>query len=298
LTEFLMKPAAFTYHRPVTLEAALDILSKVAPEGGRILAGGQSLVPMMALRVANPTHLVDINEIAQLNAVRVQGEFCAIGALARHAQFQHAVVAGPLGVLLSQVSAQIAQSPIRERGTFCGSIALADPSSEWCLVTVTLGGFILAKNKFKERKIPAADYFQGLMSTDLQADEMVVEVHLPILKTAEKFGFVEFTRRAGDLAMAMALVVFSLKNGLMENVRIGVGGAEAHPRRMESAEKILTAQPPSDNVFRAAAEAAALALDPLVDTQTNADFRKDLVRMVVRRALEQALQDVPTLALS
>ena len=96
----------------------------------------------------------------------------------------------------------------------------------------------------------------------------------------------------------MALVVFYLKNGLMENVRIGVGGAEAHPRRMESAERLLTAQPPSDAVFRAAAEAAALALDPLVDTQTNADFRKDLVRMVVRRALEQACQDEPALALS
>jgi carbon-monoxide dehydrogenase medium subunit len=293
-----MKPAGFTYHRPSSLEAALDILFEVAPDGGRIIAGGQSLVPMMALRVANPSHLVDINEIPELNSLRFDGDACIIGALTRHAQFEDTLVPAPLGALLGQVCRQIAHYPIRERGTFCGSIALADPSSEWCLVTATLDGFILARNKFKERLIPAREYFQGLMSTDLQADEMVVEVRLPLLHPSDKFGFVEFTRRAGDLAMAMALVVFNLKDGRMDNVRIGIGGAEAYPRRMELAEKLLTHQSPSESVFEAAAQAAAESLDPLVDNQTDAEFRKDLVRMVVKRALQQAHQDAPSLALS
>jgi len=283
-----MKSAPFTYHRPSSVEQALEILASVAEDGGRILAGGQSLVPMMALRVAYPPHLVDINEIAELDRAQVEGGQFVIGALARHARFHECIASGPLGRLMTAVAQHIAHYPIRQRGTFCGSIAHADPSSEWCLVTATLNGSVILRNRAGSREVQAREYFQGVMATEMAADEMVFEVRLPLLGEDERFGFVEFNRRAGDFALGMSLVTFRLRDGLMVDVRVGVGGAETHPRRIEQAEAALSGKAPGEAVFRAAANAAADALTPLEDEQTDAVYRRDLVRVVVRRALEQA----------
>lgn len=284
-----MKPAPFSYHRPTSVEQALEILADVADDGGRIIAGGQSLIPMMALRVAYPPHLIDINEIAELNRATAEGGQFVIGALARHGRFHEPVAPGPLGHLMTAVSHHIAHYPIRQRGTYCGSVAHADPSSEWCLVTATLEGIIVARNKSGTREIPVRDYFSGVMATALEPDEMLVEVRLPLLADDERFGFAEFNRRAGDFALGMSLVIFRITDGVMTDVRVGVGGAEEHPRRIAKAEAELSGKAPSDSIFRAAADAAAAAINPLEDAQTNADYRRDLVRVVVRRALEQAL---------
>lgn len=284
-----MKSAPFTYHRPSSIEQALDILADVADEGGRILAGGQSLIPMLALRVAYPPHLVDINEIKELARADVQGPEFVVGALARHGWFNAPVAPGPLGHLMAAVAHHIAHYPIRQRGTYCGSVAHADPASEWCLVTATLGGTVVVRNKAASRSIPAAAYFQGMMATAVEADEMVIEVRLPVLAADLRFGFVEFNRRAGDFALGMSLVTFRLEGGVLADVHIGVGGVEEHPRRIAQAENILNGEAPSDAAFRAAAEAAAQAVKPMEDAQTSATYRRDLVRVVVRRALEQAL---------
>jgi carbon-monoxide dehydrogenase medium subunit len=284
-----MKPAPFSYHRPSSVQEALEILADVADDGGRVIAGGQSLVPMMALRVVYPPHLIDINDIAELNRAAVDGPQFAIGALARHARFHEPVAPGPLGPLMTAVSHHIAHYPIRQRGTYCGSVAHADPSSEWCLVTATLDGTIVARNKSGTRAIPVRDYFTGIMSTALEPDELLVEVRLPLLPDDTRFGFVEFNRRAGDFALGMSLVTLRIQADVMIDVRVGVGGAEDHPRRIAEAEAELSGQAPSDTVFRAAANAAAAAIIPLEDTQTNAAYRRDLVRVVVRRALEQAV---------
>jgi carbon-monoxide dehydrogenase medium subunit len=284
-----MKPAPFTYHRPSSVEEALRILADVADEGGRILAGGQSLIPMMALRVAYPPHLVDINEIEELARAEVQDDKFVIGALARHGWFNQPVAPGPLGHLMSAVAHHIAHYPIRQRGTYCGSVAHADPASEWCLVTATLDGTVVVRNQSGGRVIAVRDYFQGVMATAVEADEMLVEVRLPLLADDVRFGFVEFNRRAGDFALGMSLVTFRLQGGVMSEVRIGVGGVEEHPRRIAAAEDLLNGRAPSDALFRAAGDAAAEAVDPLEDAQTDAAYRRDLVKVVVRRALEQAL---------
>ena len=283
-----MKPAPFVYHAPKTLEQAVAILAEVAPEDGRVLAGGQSLVPTMAFRLARPAHLVDINLVAGLDRLAVENDTLLIGACVRHAAFHRPVTAGPLGDLLAYVVRHIAHYPIRTRGTFCGSLAHADPASEWCLVAATLGGEIAARSARGTRRIAAIDFFQGLMATTLEEDELLEQARLPVLAPELRWGFYEFSRRAGDYALAMALATFRLEDGLIVGPRLGLGGVEASPRRIPEAEAVLAGKPPEIGIFREAAEAAAEAIDPLEDIQAGAKYRRDLVRAVARRALERA----------
>jgi carbon-monoxide dehydrogenase medium subunit len=283
-----MKPAPFIRHAPRTLDEALKILGEVATQDGRVLAGGQSLVPIMAFRLAKPAHLVDINGVEGLDKIASDGKVLSIGACVRHAAFHKPVVDNPLGKLLAYVARHIAHYPIRVRGTFCGSLAHADPASEWCLTAATLDATMVAKSTRGERSIAAKDFFAGIMATALAEDELLAEVKLPLLARDAKFGFNEFNRRAGDFALAAALVTYRLQDKKIVGARVGVGGAEACPRRIAQAEAALNGQIPGDKIFRAAAEAAATAIDPLEDHQTDADYRRDLVRAVVRRALEHS----------
>jgi carbon-monoxide dehydrogenase medium subunit len=284
-----MKPAPFVRHVPKTLDEALKILAEVAPKDGRVLAGGQSLVPIMAFRLAKPAHLVDINEVAGLDKMVSDGKALSVGARVRHAAFHKPVVDSPLGQLLSVVARHIAHYPIRMRGTFCGSLAHADPASEWCLVAATLDATLIARSTRGERVIPAKEFFTGIMSTALAEDELLAEARVPLLSKDAKFGFNEFSRRAGDFAMAASLVTYRIQGGRIADARVGVGGAEPSPRRIPEAEASLNGKASNAAVFVAAAEAAAKAIDPLEDHQTNADYRRDLVRAVVRRALEQSV---------
>jgi len=283
-----MKPAAFRYHAPKTLDEAVAVLAKVAPDDGRVLAGGQSLVPIMAFRLAKPTHLVDINGIKELAQVSVADGKLQIGACVRHAAFYEPVCDGPLGKLLATVVRSIAHHPIRTRGTFCGSVAHADPASEWCAVVATLDGEMVAQSKRGQRIIAAKDYFAGIMTTALQEDELLTEVRLPILASDTRVGFQEFSRRAGDFALSMAVVTYRVANGKIIDARVGIGGAEPFARRIAEAEAVLNGKSPGPEVFHAAGEAAAAAIEPLEDIHTNADYRRDLVRAMTRRALDSA----------
>jgi carbon-monoxide dehydrogenase medium subunit len=283
-----VKPAAFTYHHPATVDQAVDLLAELAPQDGRVLAGGQSLVPIMAFRLARPAHLIDINRVAGLDRLGVQGGQLRIGARVRHAAFHRPVEDGPLGALLATVVRQVAHYPIRLRGTFCGSLAHADPAAEWCLVAATLDAELVAVSTRGERVLPARDFFQGAMQTALMPDELLVEARLPLLPAGVRFGFAEFSRRAGDYALAMALAVLRIEGGVITAPRLGIGGAEATPRRLAVAEAVLTGERPGEAVFRAAAEAAAAAIDPLIDGQTDARYRRELVGAMVYRALIHA----------
>ena len=283
-----MKPAPFRYHAPKSTDEAVETLAEVAGEDGRVLAGGQSLVPIMAFRLARPAHLVDINGVEALKRLAVEGDRLSIGACVRHAAFHRPVVAGPLGLLLSKVVRHIAHYPIRTRGTFCGSIAHADPASEWCLVAAALGAEMVARSTRGTRTIPADAFFRGVMTTALAEDELLTEVRLPMLPADTRFGFYEFSRRAGDFAIAMALATYRLQDGKITQPRVAVGGAEPQPRRIAAAERALAGCAPDALVFAGAAEVAAAAVDPLEDATTSAEYRRDLVRTVTRRALEQA----------
>jgi carbon-monoxide dehydrogenase medium subunit len=284
-----MKPAPFQYHAPKTVDETLELLAEYAADDGRVIAGGQSLVPTMAFRLARPKHLVDINGVQELDYLEVKDGKLCIGAGVRHSAFEKPVEDGPLGRLLAAVVRHIAHHPIRTRGTFCGSIAHADPASEWCAVAAALDAEMVAESKRSGlRVIPARDFFQGIMTTALREDELLTEVRLPILPNDTYTGFAEFSRRAGDYAIAMAVATYRLKGGIMSEMRIATGGAEAAPRRMTEAERTLIGRPPNLGTFQAAAHAAVKAIDPLDDESVSADYRRSIVRAMVCRALASA----------
>jgi carbon-monoxide dehydrogenase medium subunit len=284
-----MKPAPFQYHAPTTIAETLDLLARYANDDGRVLAGGQSLVPTMAFRLARPKHLVDINGVAGLNRIAVEDGRLCIGAGVRHAAFETPVEDGPLGRLLATVVRHIAHRPIRSRGTFCGSIAHADPASEWCAVAAALDAEMVAESKASGlRVIPAKAFFQGIMTTALREDELLREVRLPILPKGTHTGFAEYSRRAGDFAIAMAVATYRLEDGIMSDTHVAVGGAEAAPRRIADAERTLIGHPPNLGTFQAAAHAALKAVDPLDDPSISAEYRRGVVRAMVCRALESA----------
>lgn len=255
-----------------------------------MLAGGQSLAPMMAFRVARPQHLVDINEIAALDSLAFDGGVLRIGARVRHARFRPGAIPGATGELFAKVMPNIANYSVRSRGTFCGSLAHADPASEWCALAALLDVEIVARSVRGERGIPVAAYFDGAMSTTLAPDEIIVEARAPLLHEGSRTGFHEFSRRKGDFAIAMAIVAFRVENGRIVAPRVSIGGAEAFPRRIGEAEAALEGAAADAHAFAQAAQAAAAAVDPMEDAVNDAAYRRDIVRAATRRALEQAMQ--------
>jgi carbon-monoxide dehydrogenase medium subunit len=287
-----MKPGHFTYHAPRNADEAVAMLAELSPQDGRVIAGGQSLVPAMALRLAMPAHLVDISGVAEFSRLAVEGDELVIGAGVTHAMFEGNAVPGVLGRLLAGVVHHIGHYPIRTRGTFCGSIANADPASEWCLVANCLGATMVARSVRGTRRIAATDFFQGMLATALAPDELLVEVRLPTLETDTRWGFYEFSRRAGDFAVAMALVTCQLVYGEVSAPRIAVGGVEDRPRRIEQAEAVFASRAPTAEIFQVVAETAAHAVEPIDEKIELADYKRDVTSAVVRRALDAAEQRI------
>jgi carbon-monoxide dehydrogenase medium subunit len=283
-----MKPASFEHHAPSSVDEAVALLSEYAPQEGRVLAGGQSLVPTMAFRMARPAHLIDINGIPELAILAAGDDTVKIGACVRHAAFDSERVPGATGRLLRKVVPNIAHYPIRTRGTFCGSVANADPASEWCCVMAGLDGVAFLRSLRGERRVDAVDFYQGVMTTALEEDELLVRCELPLLTSDTRSGFVEYSRRKGDFAIAMALVTYRCEDGKMINSRVAIGGAETHARRIADAEAALNGAFPAKGAFVEAAAVAAAACDPMEDLNNTADYRRGLVRTLVERALESA----------
>jgi carbon-monoxide dehydrogenase medium subunit len=282
-----MKPASFRYFAPRTVDEAVDLLTTHGQEG-KILAGGQSLVPAMNFRLARPASLIDVNRIDALNYVREDGGELRIGALARHADFEAPVAGGALGAFLPQVARHIGHLPIRSRGTFCGSIAHADPASEWCLLAATLDAELVIVSRRGQRGARPGDYFVGALMTTLEPDELLAEIRLPLLDSTWRTGFAEFSRRAGDFALAMCAAFLRFEGGRIAEARLGIGGATDRPFRIAAAEAVLTGVEGGPGVIREAGNVAAEKIDPLVDIHASAEYRRDLVRAMVGRALTQA----------
>lgn len=260
-------------------------------EDGKLIAGGQSLVPSMNFRLARPAHLLDMNGIAELDFLRVESGRLRIGALTRHAAFHRPVVEGPTGTLLSEVVRHIANYPVRQRGTFTGSVAHADPASEWCLVTATLDGEIVARSEKGERVLQAAGFFLGSLATQLRPDEIITEIRLPLLDANWRTGFYEFSRRAGDFAIAMTAVALRIASHRVAEARVGIGGVEDHSFRCAAAERVLVGHVADAATIAEAANIVSKAVKPMEDHHADATYRRDLVRATTRRALQQAMLD-------
>lgn len=282
-----MKPAWFDYHAPETLEDALELLDEDGFDG-RVLAGGQSLMPMLNMRIVNPSMLVDINRIGSLDILEAGPGGLRVGALVRHADLMAHPAVREDWPLLAEASKQIAHITIRNRGTVCGSVAHNDPAAEHPSLLVTLDGSVVVASTKGRREVPAAEFFDGTMSTVLEPGEMVVELHYPRPPAGATFGFAEFARRLGDFAIAGAAVQMSIKEGACEHARLTIIGMGDGPFRAEAAEAILVGSKLDAAAISAAAEAVRSAVSPSKDVHASASYRRHLAGVMTRRALEQA----------
>jgi carbon-monoxide dehydrogenase medium subunit len=282
-----VKPAPFDYVAAHSVEEAADTLA-TDPEDTKIIAGGQSLVPMMALRLARPSRLLDLNPVTELDFMTVSLDRLIIGATTRHRTLERCDLNGPLGHLLHTAAPQIGHLPIRTRGTFGGSIAHCDPASEWCLIAALLDGdMTVTSNANGPRTISAADFFQSMFTTAMAADEILLQVTLPLLDARWRTGLVEVARRAGDFGIVTVATAIELTDGTVSDARVAIGGVSDIPFRSGAAEHALMGASWGDAVLRSAAEAAAEEVDPPSDTQGDSTYRRALVQALVPRALAQ-----------
>lgn len=281
-----MKPAPFEYFAPGTLDDTLSLLADV--EGAKVLAGGQSLVPAMNFRLARPAALIDINRLPGLDQITVTEDQIRVGTLVRHRRFENPDVPGPLGRLLADMARHVGHLPIRVRGTIGGSLAHADPAAEWCLLARTLDTTMVAGSAADDRQIPAGEFFSTVFTTTLRPDELLTEVRMPLLTDHHLVGFSEFSRRAGDFALVMVAVVAEMKDGTVADVRIGAGGVSDVPVRLAAAERIMVGGPWEPATWEAAAEAGKEEVDPFEDIHASAEYRRDLVAALLRRACRSA----------
>ena len=282
-----MKASAFQYHSPSTVEEVLSLLGQYGGEC-RLLAGGQSLVPAMLQRLAQPGRVVDINRIAKAERPTVVAGRVRIPPLMRHLDFTTESIAGPLGVLMQRLSMCIGALPIRVRGTFLGGLAHADPGSHWGLLSVTMGGDMTLRSLERgARTVGAEDFFQTIWTTALMDDEMLVEAQIPVLDERAVTGFYQVSRPS-QYPQAAALVVAEHDHVNWASVRLGICGVEATPRRLAQVERALLGQRLDRGIIREAAEAASQQIDPLTDPMMSADDRRDLIRACVEAALLEA----------
>ncbi len=280
-----MKPAPFEYFTPSDIEEALELLGR----GGdvKVLAGGQSLVPAMSFRLATPDAIVDLNGIAEQDRLAIDGGELVVGMLARHRTLETGAVPGALGKLLADTARFVGHLPIRVRGTFAGSFAHADPAAEWPMLALALDASIVTRSAAGGRVIAAADFFEGPFTTALREDEIITEVHLPLLKDAGTT-VLEQSRTAGDFATVAVIAVVMVTDGTVSDARIAAAGVEGRPVRFTDAETDLLGNHPGPEVFAHAARIAAEGVDPLSDATASADYRRHLVEVLVQRALDQA----------
>lgn len=280
-----MKPPPFRYERACSVEEAVDLLARLGDDA-KLLAGGQSLVPMMNLRLARPTALIDINPLTDLAYVRTGADGLRIGALTRHVRIERDPLIAERFDVLRRAAAWVGHYPIRARGTFGGSLAHADPAAEWCVLATLLDAELVAVGPAGERLIPASAFFEGFLETTLQGDEVLVEVRLP--NAPRQAGFAEFARRHGDFAIVAAAVAFDDTDHRCRNVRVALGGVTRRAVRVREAETLLEGEELTDASVAATARAAGAAVDPPDDVHGTSEYRRFLVTGLVARALGDA----------
>jgi carbon-monoxide dehydrogenase medium subunit len=264
-----MKPAAFNYHRPRSLGEALEILSR---DGAKLIAGGQSLAPMMNMRLVSPAELVDLNGIAGLDGISEQGDYLEIGAMVRHLALAGSRTVKANCPLLAEAAATIGHYAIRARGTLGGSLAHADPAAQLPLVAATLGAEIVVAGRRGERRVPAREFFVSLMTTVLEPDEIVVAARFPRAAPGARHAYRQFSRRQGDFAIVA--VACTLAKG---RLTVGIGGAEDKP---------VVFEVPSQDAA-AVGKSLRERINPAESPRVPALYRRELVEVLVKRAVAQ-----------
>ncbi len=283
-----MKPASFEYAAPTTVEEAVALLAQHGDDA-KVLAGGQSLVPLLAFRLAAPRVLVDLNGIEELAYRRLDGDTIVLGALTRHRDVETFDALADRCALLSEAVTLIGHVAIRNRGTVGGSLAHADPSAEWPSIAVALDAEIDAVGPGGVRTIPAAAFFETYFTTALEPTEIVREVRLRLPTGRVGSAFLELARRSGDFAIAGVGALLELDaGGGVADARLALIGVRDTAVRATHAEALLRGQKPTEELFAEAAQAIDGQIDPVSDLHGSADFRRHVAKVLVRRALATA----------
>ncbi|MDP6352749.1 MAG: xanthine dehydrogenase family protein subunit M [Alphaproteobacteria bacterium] len=282
-----MKPPPFKYIAAGSIE---DATSALADNGGdaKVLAGGQSLVPMLNFRLLAPAVLVDINRVPGLDVVEENADGLAVGALARHHQLQTSPPVGARYPVLAAAIGHVGHLAIRNRGTIGGSLAHADPAAELPLIARLLDAEIVVIGAAGPRIIAARDFFLGAHTTALEADEIITRIDLPALPPGTGWGFEEVTRRAGDFALVAVAATVSMADGQVTQARIALAGVGESPARASAAESVLSGQALEDDAIDAASQSARDAVRPSTDLHASADYRRHLVGVLTGRVLNAA----------
>lgn len=282
-----MKPAPFDYVRAESTEHAVQVLAAAGGDG-KVIAGGQSLMPMMNFRLVKPSVLVDINGIRGLDAVQMRSDRIVLGALVRHRMTaMDALVAKHIPVL-HQAMKHVAHLTVRNRGTFCGSVCHADPAAEMPMMSLLLNGVVHIASPRGQRTLAAQDFFVGSLVTALEPDELVTEIEIDTLPAGAGWGFEEFARRHGDYALAAVAVTMHCRDGVASDVRIGLMGVGEMPMRAPQVETVLEGREISAALIGEAIEVLRAGLEPNSDLNASADYRRHLAGVLARRAMTDA----------
>ncbi|MCA1457196.1 FAD binding domain-containing protein [Bradyrhizobium sp. BRP22] len=284
-----MKPSIFGYKAPTSIEEAIGILA--GDPDAVVLAGGQTLLPAMNFRAANPSTLVDIQHVAGLRGIEVGGEIIAVKAMARHREFELDADVARANPLVAEVMQHVAHVPIRNRGTVVGSLCHADPSAEMPLLLVLLGGSVIAQGPSGRREISAEDFFQSFLTTARERDEIIIEARFPVLPKGAGWAFDEVTRRHGDYAIAGVGCVLSLDDrGRASRVQLAACGIADTPVRLKAAEEILTGTTLGTSDLDAAVAASAAAVTQPDEMHVSQAYRRRALGTLVRRMVMTAAQ--------
>ena len=282
-----MKLPEFAYEAPTTAAEAVALLGEHEDDAS-VLAGGQSLIPLLALRLARPPVLIDINGVTELSGISVTGGQVVIGTLTREYEAEESPVVARHLPLLAAALPLIGHEAIRSRGTIGGSLAHADPAGELPAVARALDAEFVVRSLTGMRVVPAADWFEGYLTTARRPDELLTEVRFPVAAPGTGASFQEVARRHGDFAMVGLATSLTLAGGVIADARLAFSGVADVPVRAEAAEAVLAGQPPSAALFAEAARAATASLDPPADLHGSAEYRTKVAGALVRRGLSAA----------
>jgi len=284
-----MIPAPFDYHAPKTLDEAIALLGRLG-DTAKILAGGQSLIPAMRFRLASPDVLVDLGRIRDLAFVEERGDQLVIGALTREHALERSVVVARSYPLLLDTAKVIADPLVRNKATVGGNLAHADPANDHPATMLAYGAQVVARGAGGTRTIAIDDLFVGLFETSLRPGEILTEIRIPKPTGASGGAYLKIERKVGDYAVAAVAVQLELAGAVIKAIRIGLTNVSSIPQRARAAEAAVTGKQPSDDVLEAAGKAAAAECDPSADLRGQVDYKRDMVRVLTKRAVRRAVQ--------
>ncbi len=284
-----MIPASFDYHAPKTLDEAIALLGRLG-DTAKILAGGQSLIPAMRFRLAAPETLVDIGRIRDLAYVEERGDHLAIGAMTREHALEDSPVVAASYPLLLDTARVIADPVVRNKATVGGNLAHADPANDHPATMLAYGAQVVARGASGTRTIAIDDLFVGLFETSLKPGEILTEIRIPRPGKSSGGAYLKIERKVGDYAVAAVAVQLELAGAAIQSIRIGLTNVSSVPMRARNAEAALAGKQPTDAVLEAAGKAAAAECDPSADLRGQIDYKRDLVRVLTKRAVRRAIE--------